>query len=56
MKRWVLPLVLAIAVFAAPAAEAVIGAADPVPAATLLFPYFEVDLANPTGMTTLIGI
>lgn len=26
------------------------------PAATLLFPYFEVDLANPAGRTTLISI
>jgi hypothetical protein len=26
------------------------------PAATLLFPYFEVDLANPSGRTTLIAI
>jgi hypothetical protein len=26
------------------------------PAATLLFPYFEVDLANPAGRTTLIAI
>jgi len=26
------------------------------PAATLLFPYFEVDLANPSGRTTLISI
>ncbi len=56
MKRWVLPLVLAIAVCTAPAAEGVIGSADPVPAATLLYPYFEVDLANPTGMTTLLGL
>ncbi len=56
MKRWVLPLVLAIAVCTAPAAEAVIGTPDPVPAATLLYPYFEVDLANATGITTLLGI
>src|ERR1700726_1390402 len=26
------------------------------PAATLLVPYFEVDLANPTGRTTLVSI
>src|SRR5436305_4979324 len=26
------------------------------PAATLLFPYFEADLANPTGQTTLLSI
>jgi hypothetical protein len=29
---------------------------DTVPAATLLLPYFEVDLANPAGRTTLISI
>jgi uncharacterized repeat protein (TIGR01451 family) len=29
---------------------------DAVPAATLLFPYFEVDLDHPTGATTLISI
>jgi uncharacterized repeat protein (TIGR01451 family) len=29
---------------------------DAVPAATLLFPYFEVDLDDPTGATTLISI
>jgi hypothetical protein len=31
-------------------------AADTVPAATLLLPYFEVDLANPAGKTTLFSI
>ena len=30
-------------------ANAVIGTIDNVPAATLLLPYFEVDLANPNG-------
>lgn len=29
---------------------------DVVPAATLLFPYFEVDLANPNSRTTLLSI
>ena len=29
---------------------------DDVPAATLLLPYFEVDLANPNGVTTLFSI
>lgn len=37
-------------------ARAVIGATDVAPAATLLYPHFEVDLANSSGVTTLIGI
>jgi len=40
---------------AAPA-SAVIGTIDDVPAATLLLPYFEVDLDNPNGMTTLFSV
>jgi hypothetical protein len=37
-------------------AHAVIGTLDPVPAATLLYPYFEVDLSNASGKNTLIGV
>jgi len=37
-------------------AFAVICTADDVPAATLLLPYFEVDLNNPNGLTTLFSI
>lgn len=37
-------------------ADAVIGAADHVPGATLLVPYFEVDVANPNGVSTLVSI
>lgn len=55
-KRWVLPLVLVLAMGAAAPAEGVIGTPDPVPAATLLYPYFEVDLSNPAGTTTLLGL
>ena len=40
---------------AAPAV-AEIGTIDEVPAATLLVPYFEVDLDNPNGITTLFSI
>jgi hypothetical protein len=36
--------------------DAVIGTVDAVPAATLLVPYFEVDLTNPGGATTLFSI
>jgi hypothetical protein len=38
------------------AAFAEIGTIDQVPAATLLLPYFEVDIANPNGITTLMSI
>jgi hypothetical protein len=38
------------------AAHAVYGANDDVPGATLLLPYFEVDLDNPEGVTTLFSI
>jgi hypothetical protein len=49
-------LVLAMFGWAVPA-RAVIGTIDPVPAATLLLPYFEVDLTNTnTGVTTLFSI
>jgi hypothetical protein len=37
-------------------AIAAIGTIDAVPAATLLLPYFEVDLADPNGITTLFSI
>jgi len=40
---------------AAPAA-ARICTADPVPGATLLLPYFEVDLDDPNGLTTLFSV
>jgi hypothetical protein len=37
-------------------ASAVVCALDPVPAATLLLPYFEVDLSHPDGVTTLLSV
>jgi hypothetical protein len=37
-------------------AAAVICTIDAVPAATLLVPYFELDLSNPNGLTTLFSI
>ncbi len=56
MARVALCLVIAaIVVFASPAA-AVICTVDAVPAATLLLPYFEVDLNNPNGLTTLFSV
>jgi hypothetical protein len=44
------------AVAAARPAAAVICSIDSVPAATLLLPYFEVDLSDPNGLTTLFTI
>ncbi|HEX3311241.1 MAG TPA: hypothetical protein VHS32_33760, partial [Streptosporangiaceae bacterium] len=41
---------------AAGQAYAVIGTIDAVPAATLLVPYFEVDIANANGINTLFSI
>jgi hypothetical protein len=56
MKR-ILTLALVLAVLGwAVAAQAVIGTIDEVPAATLLLPYFEVDLNDPNGVTTLLSI
>src|ERR1700730_4873643 len=37
-------------------ARAVICTLDAVPAATLLLPYFEVNLDNPNGLTTLFSV
>jgi hypothetical protein len=56
MKRiiWV-ALVLA-GLAGSPPARAEIGTIDPVPAATLLVPYFEVDLSNASGITTLFSV
>ena len=47
MKRQILTLVVLGLVALSGQASAVIGTVDDVPAATLLLPYFEVDLANP---------
>jgi hypothetical protein len=61
MKK--LALVLAVAAtaalgtaFAAGVARAEIGTADQTPAATLLLPYFEVDLSDPSGPTTAFTV
>lgn len=48
---WVLALLLS-----AEGGHAVICATDPTPAATLLLPYFEVDLDDPQGIDTLFSI
>jgi len=56
MKRVVLCLVLVGALALAAPMSAVICTIDAVPAATLLLPYFEVDLNNPNGLTTLFSV
>ena len=53
MKRLLVGCLLA--ALAVPA-FAVVGTIDDVPASTLLLPYFEVDLNNPNGVTTLFSI
>jgi hypothetical protein len=55
MRAVILALACGLAVLAGPAI-AEIGTIDAVPAATLLLPYFEVDLANPNGITTLFSV
>ena len=56
MARLAIGLMLAVLLLAAAPAMAVICTIDAVPAATLLLPYFEVDLSNPNGLTTLFSI
>src|SRR6266849_8997494 len=56
MKRLVLGLSLLCAVGVVSPARAIICTIDAVPAATLLLPYFEVDLNNPNGLTTLLSV
>ena len=53
MKRFWMAAILAM--LTAPA-FAIIGTVDDVPAATLLLPYFEVDLDSADGVTTLMSI
>jgi hypothetical protein len=54
-RAFVIALVLAVLGWTAPAG-AKIGTIDQVPAATLLLPYFEVDLDNVNGVQTLFSI
>ena len=56
MKRAAFLLALACLLTLAGQASAVICTVDDVPGATLLLPYFEVDLANTNGVTTLFSI
>ena len=56
MKKLAAALVTLACLLAVHPARAEIGTADAVPAATLLLPYFEVDLGNPNGITTLLSV
>ena len=56
MKKLVLALALLGLLVAGQGAQAVIATIDDVPAATLLLPYFEVDLNSTSGITTLFSI
>lgn len=53
LLAWVLLVVLSLS---AQPARAVSGTLDNVPGSTLLLPYFEADLADPNGVTTLFTI
>jgi hypothetical protein len=55
-KRLYLCLALLWLIGSAGQAYAVLGAIDKVPAATLLLPYFEVDVNHTTGMNTLFAV
>jgi hypothetical protein len=56
MKCLVLLVALSLLMaFAVPASAAICNV-DVAPAATLLLPYFEVDLNNPNGLTTLLSV
>ncbi len=56
MKRAAFLLALTCLLTLAGQASAVICTVDDVPGATLLLPYFEVDLGNQNGVTTLFSI
>ncbi|NOT57727.1 MAG: hypothetical protein HOP18_24240 [Deltaproteobacteria bacterium] len=56
MRKCLLGLILFALVLCPLRGHAEMGVLDNVPAATLLLPYFEVDLANPNGITTLFSV
>lgn len=56
MKKLALVLAFAATFATAGTAHAEIGTVDPAPAATLLLPYFEVDLSNPSSATPTFTI
>lgn len=56
MGRWFAVAVVALSLCGAHPARAVVRANDVVPAATLLYPYFEVDLSSEQGVTTMLAL
>ena len=56
MRKLTLALLAIACLTAGSTAMAELCTADPVPAATLLLPYFEVDLQDPNGITTLFSV
>jgi hypothetical protein len=55
-KKWFFVAGLSLLLIAPRGVDAIIGTVDNVPAATLLVPYFEVDLSNNSGLTTLFSV
>ena len=49
-------IIAAIFVTAPRSTHAAIGTSDVVPSSTLLFPYFEVDLGNASGIDTVLSV
>src|SRR4029450_2162070 len=56
MKKLAVAFALLSLLALGPQANAVICTIDDVPGATLLLPYFEVDLSNANGVTTLFSV
>ena len=56
MKKLVPAVALFVLACSTSSAHAVVGVVDDVAAATLLVPYFEVDLAHPDGANTLFSV
>ena len=56
MRKLVVLLAGVACLLGAAPARAEIGTADAVPAATLLLPYFEVDLGDPNGVDTVLSV
>ena len=56
MRKRLLGLFLCVLALCPLHSRAEIGVLDNVPAATLLLPYFEVDLNNPNGVTTIFSV
>ena len=56
VRKVLVCLAFAGAILSPSASQALIGTIDDVPAATLLLPYFEVDLDNADGINTLLSI